>query len=128
MLLNNAAFSFNRRYEKFFFYAVIVLHLIPVLTLHYFVTRDGPAHLYNSNLINHILFKPGGISSFFFEFTPYINANWTGHILLCTFNFFLPAMLAEKLILGIYVILFLFAFRSFISAFNHIAIASSYLI
>src|SRR3569832_1056948 len=116
------------RLEKYFFYVILILYLIPVFLLDYFVTRDGPAHLYNSNLINHILFKHGGVSSFFFEFTPYVNANWTGHILLCILNLFLPAMLCEKIIFCIYIILLALGFRRFILTINPNNAAASWLI
>jgi hypothetical protein len=115
-------------FEKYLFYLVILLHLIQVYTLKYVVTRDGPAHLYNSNLINHILFKPGGIASFFFEFTPYVNANWTGHILLCILNGLLPALFAEKIIMSLYIILLPLGFRRLVETVRPGAVFSSWLI
>gem|GEM_PF-4258636 len=34
---------------------LLFLNLIPILLLKYFVTLDGPSHLYNANLIKHLL-------------------------------------------------------------------------
>lgn len=115
------------KYEKVFFFSIVLLNLIPVLTHHFFPTLDGPAHLYNANLINHLLFSDSNLDSFF-QFNSEPVPNWTGHILLCFFNGFLPGYLAEKMLLIIYFIGLPYAFRNLIKAINPGQIGLSYLI
>lgn len=103
--------SFLYRYEKFIFFILIPIHLIPVCSTHFYPTLDGPAHLYNSNLINQMFFQTKGLAITYFQFNPELVPNLTGHVLLCVFNYFLPAYLAEKLVLISYIILLPCCFR-----------------
>ena len=114
------------KYERFFFLAVVLLNLIPVLSHRFFPTIDGPAHLYNANLINHMLLHPDFDS--YFQFNPELVPNWTGHILLCFFNWFLPGFLAEKMLLILYFVGLPYAFRNLIKSANGEAVWLSYLI
>src|SRR6185295_1290073 len=94
--------TFLHRYEKYIFSTLVLIHLIPVCSMHFFPTLDGPAHLYNSNLINWMLSEKQALATTCFYFNPVLVPNLSGHALLCVFNFFLPAYLAEKLVLIIY--------------------------
>ncbi|AEA43656.1 hypothetical protein Fluta_1664 [Fluviicola taffensis DSM 16823] len=114
------------KYERFFFLAVVVLNLIPILSHRFFPTIDGPAHLYNANLINHMLLNPDFDS--FFRFNPEPVPNWIGHILLCFFNWFLPGYLAEKLLLLVYFIGLPYSFRNLIKSAGGEYVLLSYLI
>ena len=52
----------------------------------------------------------------FFQFNREPVPNWTGHILLCSFKWFLPGYLAEKLLLIIYFAGLPYAFRNLIKS------------
>lgn len=106
--------SFHR-YEKYLFFILILIHLIPVCSTHFFITLDGPAHLYNSNLINWMLYEPDGLAGTYFYFNPLPPPNISGHVLLCVFNFFLPSYLAEKCLLIIYITALPLTFRLLIA-------------
>ncbi|MEO8088549.1 MAG: hypothetical protein ABI763_17155 [Bacteroidota bacterium] len=120
-------FSFFYRYEKYFFLLLVLLHAIPLFTLTYFVTHDGPGHLYNANLINHLLFDRESTSSKIFEFTPGIIPNWISHVLLCFFNLFLQAPVAEKAFQLLYVISFSYSFRLLVKSVHRANILASWL-
>lgn len=122
----NQIISSISKYEKILFLAVVLLNLIPVLSYHFFPTLDGPAHLYNANLINH-LFSPSELDSFF-KFNSELVPNWTGHILLCFFKSFLPGYLAEKMLFLIYFIGLPYAFRNLVKTINPEYMGLSYLI
>lgn len=42
-------------FEILLFYSMVIVGLIPLLTRKYFVTSDGPAHLYNGVLIKALI-------------------------------------------------------------------------
>lgn len=98
--------------EKYFFLIITGLNLIPILIGKYFPTLDGPAHLYNSQLINSLLFDDNTILSRFFIFNQELVPNWSGHIILSFFNLFLPGFVAEKVLLLFYMIGLPLSFRS----------------
>ena len=70
------------RLEPLFFYLIVLLYLIPVLAFKFFPTVDGPAHLYNSNLIFELWTNTDGPISNYFQFNNTITPNWSGHFLL----------------------------------------------
>jgi hypothetical protein len=115
-------------YEPLFFLLIALLNLIPVVAFTFFPTLDGPAHLYNSNLIAHLLSDTTSPLKPFFTFTPELLPNWTGHAVLSFFNFFLPAYWAEKILLVLYLIGLPYAFRYLVSVINPKALLVSYII
>lgn len=109
------------RYERYVFFALILIHLIPVCSTHFFITLDGPVHLYNSNLINWMLSEPEGLAGNYFYFNPQPPPNILGHVILCVFNSFLPSYLAEKGLLIIYIIALPLSFRLLIARFGSLS-------
>lgn len=89
---------------------------------------DGPAHLYNSQLINQILFGDQSILQEVFKMNPELIPNWTGHFMLSFFNLFLPAFLSEKAVLLFYVIGLPYSFRALIKTISPTNTFFSYLI
>ena len=116
------------KFERYLFYFLVLLHLIPVFILPYFVTHDGPAHVYNANLIQSLLFDKDSAAAEFFTFNPQILPNWISHILLALFNLVLEAPLSERIVIAIYTITFPLAFRALVLQINPGAIVASYLV
>lgn len=92
------------KFEPIYFYLFLLVNLIPVFSHQFFPTVDGPAHLYNSKMLVDLLNNPNSPISTFLTFNSSINPNWTGHFLLSFFLFFLPAFVAEKIVLLIYLV------------------------
>lgn len=122
----NKIFTRFSQYEKFVFLAIALMNLFPVVNHHFFPTLDGPAHLYNANLINHMLFHADFDS--FFQFNSELVPNLTGHVLLCFFRWFLPGYLAEKMLLIVYFLGIAYAFRRLVKSINPEYILLAYLI
>ena len=118
--------KFNRL-EKYLFYVVIVINLIPVLANQFFPTMDGPAHLYNSNIINSLLLENNDLHHFF-VFNQEPVPNWTGHFILAVLNSFLPSFIAEKILILFYLIALPLSFRALIKTINPKNVIFSYLI
>lgn len=114
--------------EKNLFFFITLLNLMPVFIGKFFPTMDGAIHLYNSNLINELLFGNNDIIKQYFIFNNEPVPNWTGHFILSLFNLFLPAFLAEKILILFYLIGLPYAFRGLIKAINPEGILISYFI
>lgn len=113
--------------EKYFFLLIIGLNLIPVLSSKFFPTLDGAAHLYNSNLIFHLISGNESLTDFIVLNSEPV-PNWTGHLLLGIFNSFLPAFMAEKMLLLFYLIALPLSFRDLITTISPNQKLISYLI
>lgn len=116
------------RVEKYVFFLIAILNLLPVLIGKYYPTMDGAAHLYNSNIIIELLFGSNNQFETFFNFNKVLVPNWIGHFILSFFNLFLPAFLAEKILLLTYLIGLPYAFRLLIKTIKPENIEFSYLI
>lgn len=76
---------------------------------------DGPAHLYNSNLLKHLILQNNFIGDYY-QITTIPIPNWTSHFILTFFGFFLPGWLAEKFLLILYVSGMAISFRFLIKS------------
>jgi len=114
--------------ERIIFYLLIAVNLIPVLAYHYFPTVDGPAHLYNSRQFIELLNHHDSPLKYSFTINTAVNPNWSGHFILAVFLSFLPAFMAEKMVLLIYLIGLPLSFRYFIGSLNKKNYYLSYLI
>lgn len=110
-----------RGLEEYFFFLVMVLNLIPVFAGKFFPTMDGPAHLYNSNIIKELIFNNNDTISNYFSLNAFPVPNWLGHFILSFFNLFFPAYLAEKVLLISYLIFLPLSYRALMNAIqsNH---------
>jgi hypothetical protein len=118
----------SRPLEHYFFLLVTIVNLVPVLSVEYFLTLDGPAHLYNSNLINILLTGKSELVSQYLMFNEQPVPNWTGHLILSMFNAVLPGIAAEKIFLCLYVAGLPLAFRAFVKKISPGNCLLSYLI
>jgi len=103
--------------EKYLFLLITLLNLAPLFAGKFFPTMDGVTHLYNSNLIIELLRDNDQIGQFF-AFNAIPVPNWTGHIILSILNSILPAFIAEKGLLILYLLGLPYAFRELIKAVN----------
>lgn len=115
------------RWEKFFFLAMVIFNLSVIFSGKFFPTMDGPAHLHNSQIINSLLFEEGVMHQFY-QFNSDLVPNWSGHFLLAFFNQFLPAFVAEKILLCVYLVGLPYAFRILIKTISPDNYLFSYLI
>lgn len=89
--------NFFKISERYIFYLVTGIHLIPLLIHHVFFTIDGPAHVYNAKIISD-LWNSENIFNTAFRINPELVPNWTGHLILICLNFLFNPLLSEKLL------------------------------
>lgn len=110
--------NWQKHVEVVVLMAVAVWLVAPVFSYVSFYTNDGPAHLYNSTILRELLLGKGGHYLDFFELNLRPEPNWIGHILLVILLFMFEPLVAEKMLIFIYIASFLFAFRYLVRAFN----------
>lgn len=119
--------NFMKR-EKYFFLAAVIFNLSVVFSGKFFPTMDGPAHLYNSQIIGSLLFNNSEVLDQFYQFNSDLVPNWSGHFIMAFFNLFLPAYMAEKIMLLCYLIGLPYAFRALIKSVSKENYLFSYLV
>ncbi|HET9225166.1 MAG TPA: hypothetical protein VFR31_00750, partial [Thermoanaerobaculia bacterium] len=97
--------------EKLLLAALIAIHLVPIWTLTYFPSQDGPAHLAISNILRDYDEPEGKALREYFVLESGALTNWFVYLFLAYGLGFLPLALAEKVFLSAYVILFPLAVR-----------------
>jgi hypothetical protein len=106
---------------------LVIVHLVPIWAFTYFPSQDGPAHLGNVVAINEYLASSEGIFRDYYRVNPAINANWLSHLVLLGFLQLFPILIAEKLLLTTYVVLFPFSVRFALAAIRPEATALAFL-
>lgn len=91
----------------------VIIFLVPVWAFPYIPTQDGPAHLANS-----LIFKDYGQPENRFQEFYWISLqpipNWTCFALLAGFAYLFPPLVAEKLLVSLYLLGFAFSYRYFL--------------
>lgn len=90
------------------FFALALLSALPFWTVRYLPTLDGPTHTYNA----WVLRQMGNVEQYPLFHQHYeVNArpfpNWTGHAVMAALMFAVPPLVAEKLLVSGYLLLFL---------------------
>jgi len=84
---------------------LVVASLVPIWLFRYIPTQDGPAHLYNAHVLREYLNPDYNFQQFYNLRTMFI-PNLIAHALLGLFMFVFPPLIAEKMVVSLYVILF----------------------
>jgi len=106
------------KYRLIIFVLIIAVFAGPIYWGIHWLSLDGAAHLYNAQLIRHLLFAEYPRLELFCQMNPEPVPNWTGHFILALFSSFLPAFVAEKILLAVYFFGFSLAFRALVLQFN----------
>ena len=108
---------FSRFYTKasILIGVLIVAYLLPIWLFTYFPTQDGVSHVYNSQILTAYN-NPEYQFSDYYEINWYPFPNWLSHFSLAVLMFVFPSLIAEKIFLSLYVILFPLAIYYFLNA------------
>ena len=94
---------------------LIVVYLLPIWLFPYFPTQDGVSHVYNSQILTEYN-NPDYQFRDYYEINWYPFPNWLSHFSLAVLMFVFPSLIAEKIFLSLYVILFPLAIYYFLNA------------
>lgn len=111
-------FSFTY-FEKLLFVILVVFSLIPVWSNKYFLSGDGPCHLYNSKvLLDFITSHNLDFYDDYYFLNRNLDPNWFSHITLAFLLSFLPDFIAEKIFITAYIILYAVGLRWLLKTIN----------
>ena len=94
---------------------LILVYLLPIWLFPYFPTQDGVSHVYNSQILTEYG-NPEFQFRDYYEINWYPFPNWLSHFSLAVLMFVFPSLVAEKIFLSLYVILFPLAVYYFLNA------------
>lgn len=100
--------------EFFTFWGLVVIGLLPLIFTKYYLTLDGPGHIYNGNIIKEMILGNHIEFTNLFKFNTLPVPNWISHFLFASLNMVFPDYITEKIVLGSYFILFPFFFRKIV--------------
>lgn len=114
--MNNARLYYNIRSvkESWLFAALLVLTLLPIWLFPWFLTADGPCHLYNAAILRDWMQGNGDFYSQFYDLNTRLEPNWLTHTVLALLQFVFIASIANKLFLSTCIILFCSGFRKYL--------------
>jgi hypothetical protein len=90
--------------EPLLFWVMVFIGILPLLLSKYYLTLDGPSHLYNGNIIKELFLGRYPEFSNLFNFNPLLVPNWISHILFSLLKFIFPDYITEKIVLSSYFI------------------------
>lgn len=108
--------SKRKRSGFFIFTALVLIHLIPIWIFDYFPSQDGPAHIENASVIRDYHHPDRSILRTYYTFNKNFTPTWFGHLILVGLMYIVPAVIAEKIFLTLYVILFPISVRYALNA------------
>lgn len=104
-------------HQSTYFWAIFITSLIYLLSLKFYPSMDGPAHLYNAQILSHFLKGDSALYHPVFEVNFTLAPNWLGNILLSSFMLVVPAWFAEKILLAGYLITSILSFKLLVKYF-----------
>jgi hypothetical protein len=104
---------------KLYFFAGFIFCLLQVWLPGYFLTGDGPCHVYNAHML-HQFWINRDISFYdhYFIISHRLNPNWFTHVALALLLYVTKGAIAEKLLVTFYLILFLSGFYRLLKRIN----------
>jgi hypothetical protein len=103
--------------EAVAFWVMVFAYLAPIWAFRYVPTQDGPAHVFNAQILREYGQSAAGYEQFF-ELRQDPLPNLTSHVLLAALLSALPPLLSEKVLVSLYVVGFAAALRYFLGAFG----------
>lgn len=93
--------------ERFLYFALALVYLIPIWAVEYLPTTDGPAHTYNAWVVRQHENAEHPWLGRYYEVDARPLPNWLGHAVMASLMTVAPPRTAEKILVSGYVLLFL---------------------
>ena len=116
-LINYLKMKKLKTFSTYTLFVVLIVELSFIFMSFLYPSMDGPAHLYNSNLLRHIISGNQFLTDYYSINSFYI-PNWTANLVLALLMMICKAAIAEKILVIAYVIGMAYSFRYLIRQIN----------
>ncbi|MBZ0206702.1 MAG: hypothetical protein K8H89_10295 [Flavobacteriales bacterium] len=116
-----------KRVERWLYPLLVAVHLVPILAPHWFVTLDGPSHLYSARIVRSLVLGDPFFHRFF-HLSTYPEPYWLGHAAMAVLLGFLPAWAVGKVMWCAAVIGLALAFRFLVRTIAPTRVWTSFLV
>lgn len=106
-----------KTFSTYYLFVVLIVELSFIFMSFLYPSMDGPAHLYNSNLLRHIISGNQFLTNYYSINSFYI-PNWTTNLVLALLMMIFNAAIAEKILVIAYIIGMAYSFRYLIRQIN----------
>ncbi|HKV12089.1 MAG TPA: hypothetical protein VJ725_28345 [Thermoanaerobaculia bacterium] len=89
------------------YFGLAVLSILPFWVVTYLPTVDGPCHTYNAWVLRNAGNDAHPLFPLYYELNLKPYPNWTGHLVLADLMYAVPPLVAEKILVSGYALLFL---------------------
>jgi hypothetical protein len=113
--------------ENLFFFALVLLSVLPAWTVTYFPSQDGPIHLWILHIMSSYSAPDAQILRQFFEPNRYVEPNLGFYLITYPFSLLFGIATAEKIFLTLVTLILCYGVRYAVSRINPRAVALSYL-
>ena len=96
----------TQRHHTTIFIAIVILQLVPIWSVHYLPTVDGPSHVYNAWVLHELVSGRSAFLSQTFRVNWSPQPNWIGSAVMALLMTIVPATIAEKIFVSAIVLLF----------------------
>jgi len=114
--------KYNKRIASVLIAGGILLCLLQIWLPAYFLSGDGPCHLANARIIHNMLCgEQVGFYTKFYNLNLHPHPNWLTHILLALLMFVFNGLMAEKVLLTLYVAVMVLGLHLLLRRLNGVA-------
>lgn len=93
-----------------------LIHVIPIWLITYYPSQDGPCHIFNSFMLKEYSNPQYPLFREFYEINKRLLPNWFSHLTLAGLMYIFSPLVAEKVLLTAYVLLFSAAIYYFLES------------
>lgn len=86
------------------FWILLILHLVPIWIFPLLPTQDGPAHIYNSDVLARFGRAEWPELREYFRINRNLDPNWASHVLMAAASMVVGPVIAEKLLVSLYLL------------------------
>jgi hypothetical protein len=125
--MENRQFWTSTEPRDILFAALLIVHVVPLWAFEYFPSQDGSTHLYNASIISNYAREGFSVYREFYTLEHRIGVNWLIHLMLAGLLELLPMLIAEKVLLTAYVLLFMLALRYAVLSISPVSLPLAFL-
>lgn len=113
--------------ERLLFLTLLIVHLVPIWTFHYFVTLDGPAHVDNAAALRNYLQSEQTVLQEYYTLNLRLVPNWFTNVALAALMGIVSPITSEKIVISAYILLLPLSIRYALAGISEQAVSFSVL-